>query len=238
MMVQAELTERESFQAQSALLGHELRNPLAVILGNADYLLRTATQPDRRESLTDIHIGAERALMILDAFLRPSDAECAEPVSLQAACRQVRKQFSHRPIHLEFEGDPAPARGEQVEQVLQNLISNADKYTPEGLPITISVSRSGQNLLISVSDRGAGIPLEEQANVFQYRYRMKKHQGITGTGLGLIVCRQLVKGWSGDIWYESRAGFGATFCFTVPVWEPDARRGTDKTPLAAGHRAT
>jgi signal transduction histidine kinase len=164
MMVQAEATVRESFQAQAALLRHELRNPLAIILGNADFLLRTATQPARRESLNDIHVGAERALTILDAFLAPDSYEGDEPVSLQAACRQVQHQFrqtsSDRPIDLKFDDGLPPARAGQVqvEQVLQNLVSNADKYSPPGTPITISVNRLAEALLVSVSDRGAGIP--------------------------------------------------------------------------------
>jgi signal transduction histidine kinase len=231
-MVQAEPTVRESFRAQAALLRHELRNPLAVILGNADFLLRTATQPGRRESLNDIHVGAERALTILDAFLNADGVDSDEPVSLQAACRQVQHQFrqtsADRPIDLKFDNDLPPARAGQVqvEQVLQNLVSNADKYSPAGAPITISVSRRGEALLVSVSDRGAGIPRVEQENIFRFRYRMEQHRNIAGTGLGLIVCQQLVEGWSGAIWYEARPGYGATFSFTVPLWDAGAGDGT------------
>jgi signal transduction histidine kinase len=54
---------------------------------------------------------------------------------------------------------------------------------------------------------------------------MQQHQNIAGTGLGLIVCQQLVGGWSGAIWYEARPGYGATFCFTVPLWETGGGSG-------------
>jgi two-component system sensor histidine kinase KdpD len=105
---------------------------------------------------------------------------------------------------------------------LQNLLSNADKYSPEGLPITISVTRRGAALVVSVVDHGAGVPVNEQQNIFRFRYRMAQHRDIAGSGLGLIVCQQLVESWSGEIWYEARPASGATFCFTVPLWDSDA----------------
>jgi two-component system sensor histidine kinase KdpD len=217
---------QKEFQELASLLGHELRNPLAVIIGNASFLLGRTPTAAATEPLMDIRREGERALAIINAFLEV-DAAPSEPASLPAACRKIRADLMRwspgRRIDIQVSDELPAARAMQVqvEEVLQNLVSNADKYSPSGQPIRIAISASDEALVVSVIDSGPGIPLAERQNIFRRRYRLGQHGNQAGMGLGLSVCKKLVEGWSGEIWYESQGASGSTFCFTIPRWEHD-----------------
>jgi signal transduction histidine kinase len=126
----------------------------------------------------------------------------------------------------------------RVEQVVLNLLTNADKYTPVDLPIDVSITRQERAAVISVRDRGEGIPLEHQARIFDRFFRLNDDAGHRpGTGLGLYIARSLVEAMSGRIWVESETGVGSTFSFTLPIVNvrlPD--RGDAAHGRAATHR--
>lgn len=103
---------------------------------------------------------------------------------------------------------------EQIFRVLTNLISNAIKHNKKGTEINIFVIKEDDNLQVSISDNGRGIPEEERANIFQ-RYPTKKRK--IGTGLGLFLAKQLVEAHGGKIWFTSVEGKGTTFIFTLPL---------------------
>jgi signal transduction histidine kinase len=108
----------------------------------------------------------------------------------------------------------------RMEQILANLLVNANKYSPEGRKVEISLSKDESNLLIRISDKGPGIPLEEQKMIFNRFYRRPVHeQGtkISGTGLGLPITRNLVELHGGKIWVESQPGQGSTFFVQLPL---------------------
>jgi signal transduction histidine kinase len=108
-----------------------------------------------------------------------------------------------------------------MEQVLTNLIGNAIKYSPLGGAITITIKEdaTGHTLQISVQDRGIGIPSHQQAQIFGRFIRADNAiaWGISGTGLGLYLCRELVEQQGGRLWFASEEGKGSTFFVTLPL---------------------
>jgi two-component system sensor histidine kinase KdpD len=105
-----------------------------------------------------------------------------------------------------------------IDQVLTNLIENVLRYTPDASPVEITVEDKKGRMLISVADRGPGIPLEHLEHVFDKFYRvMPGKREVGGSGLGLAVCRGLIEAHGGRIWAENRFGGGAVFRFTLPL---------------------
>jgi signal transduction histidine kinase len=108
--------------------------------------------------------------------------------------------------------------------VLTNLIGNAIKYSPEGGPIRITLEEetSAQAVRLSVQDHGIGIPTQDHARIFGRFMRIEnaKERGISGTGLGLYLCRELVGRHGGNIWFDSQEGSGSTFFLTLPLVAP------------------
>jgi len=112
---------------------------------------------------------------------------------------------------------------DRLRQVLTNLVSNAVKYSPAGGSIIVRVRQRGtQNVVVEVVDHGLGIPPEQIGKLFQKfaRVRSEDHMKVSGTGLGLYICRLIVEGHGGQIWVESEVGKGSTFGLSLPV---DAR---------------
>ena len=109
----------------------------------------------------------------------------------------------------------------RVEQVLTNLIGNAIKYSPQGgtIHITIHEETAREVLRIDVQDQGIGIPKQQQAQIFGRFIRADNALawGISGTGLGLYLCRELVERQGGQLWFESEEGVGSTFSMTLPL---------------------
>jgi signal transduction histidine kinase len=110
---------------------------------------------------------------------------------------------------------------ERTRQVLTNLVDNAIKYSPQGGRIELGVEVDDEHARFTVRDEGLGIPLGEQERIFDKFYRLDPDhlRGIGGSGLGLYICRELVRSMHGRIWVESDPGKGATFTFELPVAE-------------------
>jgi signal transduction histidine kinase len=110
---------------------------------------------------------------------------------------------------------------DRTRQVLTNLLDNAIKYSPNGGLIELGVEADDGHARFTVRDEGLGIPLGEQKRIFDKFYRLDPDQrrGIGGSGLGLYICRELVRSMNGRIWVESDPGKGATFTFELPVAE-------------------
>jgi signal transduction histidine kinase len=108
-----------------------------------------------------------------------------------------------------------------MEQVISNLLTNAIKYSPQGGPIVVTVGKESTDhaVEIQVQDGGIGIPLHQQARIFGRFMRADNAQaaGISGTGLGLYLCRALVEQHAGRIWFTSAEGKGTTFSFSLPL---------------------
>ena len=105
----------------------------------------------------------------------------------------------------------------RLQQVLQNLLTNAIKYAPGGGSIVVSVETDGQEVTVSVQDQGLGIVADELPQLFERFYRVARTRGLEGSGLGLYVCQGIISGHGGRIWAHSDGpGLGSTFSFTLP----------------------
>jgi two-component system sensor histidine kinase KdpD len=104
-----------------------------------------------------------------------------------------------------------------IEQVLYNLMDNAIKFSTHDKAITISISQNAQEVLVSIQDHGKGIPIDEMEKVFDKFYRTKTTGSITGSGLGLSICRGIIQAHHGRIWAENNLPRGTTIWFTLPL---------------------
>ncbi|ARK32899.1 cell wall metabolism sensor histidine kinase WalK [Halalkalibacter krulwichiae] len=133
-----------------------------------------------------------------------------EMIALDKKIRFNRK-IANSPVYVKVAPD-------KLTQVLDNVISNAMKYSPEGGDIKVQMLQRGEHLQISISDQGMGIPRESQAKIFDRFYRVDKARArsVGGTGLGLAIARELILAHNGDIWVESEYGKGTTIHITLP----------------------
>jgi PAS domain S-box-containing protein len=217
-----------------SMVSHELRTPLTPLKGFlASFVEGTVEDsPDKRQEYYRIMLRqAQRLERTVNDMLDASQIEAGglvvdlQPVPLDHVLTRLvqdfREQHPDRPVVLGSIERPAIALADpfRVEQVALNLLSNAHKYTPIGLPIDVTVARDDHEITISVRDRGPGIAPEHRQRVFDRFFRVKDGSGprTPGTGLGLYIARTLVEAMSGRIWLESRGRSGTTFSFTLPV---------------------
>ena len=216
-------------------VSHELRTPLAAIYGAAMTLRRDDVVLDADQSATLLNVitnESDRLARTVNAILWASrldtDAlstaiETCDPMTL--AKEVVDAQRVHLPerIRLELESEdgvpPLSADPDKVRQVLVNLLDNAVKYSPDGGVVRLRVSSAPSRVRFSVVDEGLGIPYGEQRRIFDKFYRLDPDmtRGIGGTGLGLYICRELVRRMEGQIWVTSEPGRGSTFAFDLPA---------------------
>jgi signal transduction histidine kinase len=217
-------------------VSHELRTPLAAIYGAAMTLRRADVQLEesQREGLLAVVTGeADRLARIVNDILwasrLDSDSlhvaiESCDGAALAAAV--VEAQRAHLPEGIELVLDatsglpPIAADPDKVRQVLVNLVDNAVKYSPDGGNVTVRVQGAGSCVRFAVADEGLGIPPAEQRRVFEKFYRLDPNmtRGVGGTGLGLYICRELVRRMEGRIWVESPGlGRGSTFVVELPA---------------------
>ncbi len=218
-----------------SIISHELKTPVAIIRGYAETLLRPEARRDEaltEEMLTAIVEESDRLARLVDDLLDASRLQAGGiplkeigDVDLAAIARRVVERYrlqttKHRFV-VDFPEDFPIVRGDprRLEQVLDNLISNAIKYAPRGGTITVRGEVHPAEVRISVADEGVGIPLEEQENIFQRFYRVEgpETRAVAGTGLGLYLTRAIVQAHGGRIWVKSAPGQGSTFTFTIPL---------------------
>jgi two-component system sensor histidine kinase KdpD len=215
------------------LVSHELRTPITVILGNAHVLLRTlqGTSEEHDRALLDISVEAQRLNRIIGnllvlARLRGGQELDTEPVILQqaidATVAQHRLRYPDRAVSVTSAKVTAPVLGHElsVEQVLENLLSNAEKYSPPGETIDVVLEQGDGEQSVRVSDRGIGIQ-GGQGWPFEAFHRSPEATAMNGgIGIGLTVCKRLVEAQGGTIWARNRKGGGAEFWFTLPLCDP------------------
>ena len=224
-----------------SLVSHEIRTPLTVLMGALTVAMSTDTSPREAQGLLeDAVYGAESLENIVDNLLELSRYQAnrlalsKKRVDVATVVRGVvknqKKRYQTHHFLVEVgENLPAVAADEtRLVMILRNLVSNAVKYAAKGTEIRVSVLRKGKDILVSVSDQGPGIPVEEQSRLFQAFERLEA--GATkskGLGLGLLVCRRLVEAHGGRIWVESKVGKGSTFYFSIPI----NKRGEKRSAL-------
>lgn len=228
---------REAEQMKStfvSVISHELKTPVALIKGYSGTLRRPDAAWDT-ETLADglavIEEEADRLNALIDNLLDASRIQAGvfklelNDVDLARLARKVVERFrlqtgSHQ-FELDFPDDlPSVLADEaRIRQVLDNLVSNAIKYSPQGGSIRIGAWREEPTVTVYVADQGIGIPADGQGRLFDSFYRVDSglRRQTKGTGLGLYLCKAIVEAHGGRIWLRSEAGRGSTFFFVLPA---------------------
>jgi len=214
-------------------VSHDLRTPLASIKASASSLLQEDVQWDeetRRSFALTIEREADRLNRLVANLLDMSRIEGGAlkpekewyPIDelIHDVLGRMQQMLQNRTVITHLPDDLPPVKLDylEIDQVLTNLIENAVRYTPAGSPIEIGTRIDGNQIVVSVADRGPGIPPADLERVFDKFYRVLG-TGVktTGSGLGLAVSKGLVEAHGGRIWAENREGGGAIFSFTLPL---------------------
>lgn len=210
-------------------VSHEFRTPLTSILGYVELLLEDEPEDHQLEPLAIIKRNSERLLTLVSDLLAsrngqlivtPNAVDVAELVRASVSAAMPKADASRvvlqssTPMRLDAHVDAA-----RISQVLDNLVSNAIKYSPDGGSVTVSLAHDGDHFSCHVTDTGMGLRPEDQDKVFAKFYRAGnvRRTAIPGVGLGLPISKAIVEAHGGTIQVESKLGQGATFSFRVPV---------------------
>jgi len=215
-------------------VSHELRTPLSAIKGSMEGLM-DGVLPATDETYLQIHLEADRLSRLVDDLQELSRVEArayqldVRSVNFaniaQTVAKRLSTQLESKRISLDINlpaGIPGVLADEdRTVQVLTNLVSNAIQYTDEGGKVTVTTSRVGNELQVSVRDTGVGIPVEHLPHIFDRFYRVDKsrsrHSG-GGSGIGLTIAKHFVEAQGGKIWVESEGeSKGSVFNFTLPL---------------------
>jgi PAS domain S-box-containing protein len=210
----------------------ELRTPLTSIYGFAQTLLREDVafgEPERRTFLEFIARESERLTAIVDALLNAARLDTGDlTVSLESTDvgRVVESVLAaaaadangHRLLAEVADAPAAQADPDKLRQVLDQLVSNAVKYSPAGGTVVVTARRLDDTVEVAVADEGAGVPVAERERIFSKFYKAGDAQA-RGTGLGLFIAQGLVQEMGGRIWVDSEEGKGARFAFVLPLAE-------------------
>ncbi|MDQ7030463.1 MAG: ATP-binding protein [Ardenticatenia bacterium] len=221
-----------------ANMSHELRTPLNSIIGFSRVILKGIDGPItelQRKDLTTIYNAGQHLLGLINDILDISKIEAGkmeldfEDVDLNQIIDGVlsttKGLIKDKPVRLRKEvPEELPtirADATRVRQILLNLLSNAAKFTEEG-EICLTAVRTGDEIMMTVSDTGPGIPEEKQDRLFEAFYQVDSSmtRKVGGTGLGLAIARHFVEMHGGRIWVRSVVGQGSTFGFTLPIAGP------------------
>jgi PAS domain S-box-containing protein len=248
-----DLTEERALEQMRsdfvATISHELRTPLAAIYGSAVTLRRqdldlademrsrllevVADESDRlAQIVNDVLLASHLDSGQLQLLIETVDAAKLTETVIEAARTHLPEDVTLS-LAANERLPPVAADELQLRQVLVNLVENAVKYSPDGGPVQVTISRGERGVRWAVSDRGLGIPASERRRVFEKFYRLDPNmtRGIGGTGLGLYICRELVHRLDGRIWVEGNsADKGSTFYVEIPVAErPLPSKRAEKT---------
>ena len=226
------------------IVAHDFRRPLMAIRGFAELVLEEVDLPieSRQEFMRTVISETDHLAQLANDTLLITQIETGQlsfnfrevdlgPFILEA----VPLGISEHSVLMDVPNTLPKiwADPDRLRQVVTNLVTNAVKYSPEGGSITVRCRERGpQHVVIAVIDHGLGIPPEQVPKLFQKfaRIRSDEHLKISGTGLGLYICRLIVEGHGGQIWVESTPGKGSTFAMALPHDARTARPGAASEP--------
>jgi PAS domain S-box-containing protein len=226
-----------------SILGHDLKNPFNNIIGLSEELTDeiTSLKTEEIEDIAkDIHKSAKIINKLLDDILIWAKTQqgkipfTPQYLSLSAACRNILEILNPGAYEKNITINDSSvahinvyADADMLKAILLNLVSNSIKFTNSGGKITINAELNSENVIISVSDNGIGIPPENLAKLFDISEVLSTTGTAkeTGTGLGLLLCKEFVEKHGGKIWVESVVGRGSDFKFTLPIF---TERSNDK----------
>lgn len=225
--------EKNRFLGMAA---HDLRKPIGLIMTYSEFLMeetQTLLDPEHTGFVNTINASAAFMKRLVDDFLDVSAIEAGKfEMDLQpAAIEEVlyrslqlnSLQATKKGIELETRCENGLPRiamdAPKVEQAITNLVSNAIEHTRPNSQVTVAISCDQEFITFSVKDQGPGIPLEEQAKVFNPfgKTSVKKTGGEKSTGLGMVITRKIIEAHKGHIWFDSRMGDGTTVYFNLPI---------------------
>jgi len=217
-----------------SIISHDLRAPCSIVLGLTRLLnqkANTLSKEKLAEYSSNVHEAAQRLFTLLENLLEWSrlQMEGEEPdmktISIVELVQETVDILGQKAlekgivIETKIQETSTYADADMVKTVIRNLINNAIKFTPKDGTITISTSSQDGRLRVSISDTGVGMSNEQVNNVFSIDKKTSTNgtNGEKGTGLGLPLCKDLLKRNHGDIWAESESGMGSQFHFTLPT---------------------
>lgn len=225
----------ETDRVRNALLhsvSHDLRTPLAAIMGSASTLMELGKELDTqkiKKISSSIYNESEQLSRLINNLLQMTYLD-AEAVRLEKNYHSIydlvnvvvstmSKKIGNKPIIINIPTDipKIPFDSTLLEEVVSNLIDNAIKFTPSDTPIEISAYIKEYKAVVCIADRGPGIMQDEVKLLFEKFYRGRMLLSERGLGLGLAICRSIIKAHGGEIWAETREGGGASFCFSLPL---------------------
>jgi two-component system sensor histidine kinase KdpD len=238
-VAQDALVRMESERLRNSLLAalsHDLRTPLTVLVGLAESLALTKPplSPAQLESAEAIQDEARRMSTLVSNLLDMARIESGEvKLNLQwqpleevvgSALNATHGMLKQHVVEVQLPRDLPLVRIDAllIERVLVNLLENASKYTPPESRITLAAEVVADQLSVSVSDDGPGLPVGREEAVFQKFTRGERESATPGVGLGLSICRAIVESHQGKIVASHRPGGGARFTFTLPLGHPPA----------------
>jgi len=231
--------EREQEEQRStfiSVVSHELQTPIAIIKGFASTLARTDATFDmeaRRSRLLAIEEEADRLNKLVGNLLYASRIQAGglqmeiAPLDLSNLVQKVAHRLQVKSpgvtimVDLPANLPTVMADRDRIEELLENLLDNAFKYSPDKQEITVACRATGDEVIVSVSDLGMGISLRDQEQIFDRFYRVGDNMTrlMQGAGLGLYICRAIVEAHGGRIWVESVLHERSTFSFSLPRME-------------------
>ncbi len=226
------------------IASHDLQEPLRMVTSYVQLLEQrcgTRLDQDGLDFMRFIVDGAQRMKALINDLLAYSRMEISvdqfEEVDVQAALKRVLGNLSVaiEESNAEITSDPLPVvSGIELEliQLLQNLIGNAIKYRREKPRIHVSATHAGGEWWFSVKDNGIGIDPQHFDRIFRIFQRLRKHGEVSGTGIGLAICKKIVERHGGRIWVDSKPDDGSVFLFTLP--RDEIREPSRATAAAEG----
>ncbi|HVU94128.1 MAG TPA: ATP-binding protein [Puia sp.] len=216
-----------------ALASHEFKTPLSVILSSTNLIEKYHSPEMAEKRLRHVHrikSNVNHLKQLLNDFLSLAKLEEGATHNEPAAVNvigiaeetiqdmdETRKEGQH--IEFEITGDPGPVALDPhlLRNILNNLLSNAIKYSPEGSPVRFLLQFEAETVRFQVIDKGIGIPVEEQEQLFDRFFRASNTSGISGTGLGLSIVKRYLDLMGGTIRVESQPGAGSSFTIQLPA---------------------
>ena len=242
----AKLEELEALkETLTQTLVHDLKNPLAAVLGNLELMERRVEEPTlnlvRRSkaaawrmhpmSLNLLDIGALEEGKL---FLHPEPVDAV--LLARKACQEMEASATARHVAIAVQGDDGRALlrgdGAVLRRVLDNLLANALEHSPSPGTITVGVTACDEGVEIAVQDQGPGVPESFRESIFEKFQRVESRRSVPGSnrGLGLTFCRLAVEAHGGTIWVDDAPGGGAVFRALLPASEAE---GAEVTPTAS-----
>ena len=220
---------------------HELRTPLTSILGFSEILLKRKLDEERQSRFLKIINEESVSLSVLiNDLLDVSRIKSGRGFKITKAPIEIKEVILENIDFFQAQTDKhtfkvnippdlvkIKADKDKINQVVDNLISNAVKFSAQGGRITVSIEQAKDEVKVNVSDNGMGISKKDLPHIFEKFYRADNASSgaIGGTGLGLAIVKYIVESHGGRIWAESKLGKGSTFSFTLPVRTSKTRGG-------------